>query len=71
MSDATATIIAMLVLGPIFLYEKSFKAFLKIGNTIRGTKTEISKTTLFIGKLIGIFALVIGISGLLGLIFLK
>lgn len=68
MSDQTATIFALIVLGPIFIYEKSFIALIKMGNAIRGTKTEISRTTLLFGKVVGIFAL---ISGLLGLIFLK
>lgn len=70
-NNEVATLFALLILSPIFIYEKSFKAFLKFGNTLRGTKTEISKKTLLFGKIIGFFALISAILGLISFYFIK
>lgn len=65
MSDSQLTSIVLLILGSIFIYEKTFIGLVKIGNEIRGSKTKITKNTLLFGKVVGILALISGIGGIL------
>jgi hypothetical protein len=49
-----------IVLGFLLLNSEIYKKLIEFGNKLRGTKTEITKTTLSYGKIIGAFSLIIG-----------
>jgi len=60
--------IVFLIIGFLLIHEKSFVAFLKFGNELRGTKTKITKKTLKFWKVFGYIILVWALLDLLKVI---
>lgn len=53
--------VLFILVGVLSLYPKSRDWLIKFSNTAKGTKTEISDTTIMVYRISGIIALIMGI----------